>query len=63
MGAICTHGKDNMYPSDQMPKLTLRIPADLKLWLEKKARRENASQNTLIIQALRRDQEAAGRAA
>lgn len=53
-----------MYPSDEMPKLTLRIPADLKLWLEKKARREAASQNTLIIQALRRMQEeAAGRAA
>lgn len=52
-----------MYPSDEMPKLTLRIPADLKLWLEKKARREAASQNTLIIQALRQMQDAAGRTA
>lgn len=52
-----------MYPSDDMPKLTLRIPADLKLWLEKKARREAASQNTLIIQALRQMQDAAGRTA
>lgn len=48
-----------MYPSEQMPKLTLRIPADLKLWLEKKAKREAASQNTLIIQALRLSQEKA----
>jgi len=53
-----------MYPSDEMPKLTLRLPADLKLWLEKKAKREAASQNTLIIQALRRAQEmATGKAA
>lgn len=48
-----------MYPSEEMPKLTLRIPADLKLWLEKKAKREAASQNTLIIQALRQSQERA----
>jgi predicted HicB family RNase H-like nuclease len=48
-----------MYPSDEMPKLTLRIPADLKIWLERKAKRESASQNTLIIQALRKSQEAA----
>lgn len=46
-----------MFPSEEMPKLTLRIPADLKLWLERKAKRESASQNTLIIQALRRAQE------
>lgn len=52
-----------MYPSDLAPKLTLRIPADLKLWLEKKAKRDAASQNTLIIQALRECQErAAGKA-
>lgn len=48
-----------MYPSEEMPRLTLRIPADLKLWLERKAKRECASQNTLIIQALRASQEAA----
>lgn len=48
-----------MFPSNEMPKLTLRIPADLKLWLEKKAKREAASQNTLIIQALRLSQERA----
>ncbi|MEY3774318.1 MAG: Arc-like binding domain [Verrucomicrobiota bacterium] len=54
-----------MYPSEEMPRLTLRIPADLKLWLEKKAKREAASQNTLIVQALRLLQErsTAGRAA
>jgi predicted HicB family RNase H-like nuclease len=53
-----------MYPSEEMPRLTLRIPADLKLWLERRAKRECASQNTLIIQALRESQErAAGRTA
>ena len=51
-----------MYPSDLMPKLTLRIPPDLKLWLEKRARREAASQNTLIIQALRESQQRAANA-
>lgn len=54
-----------MYPSQEMPRLTLRIPADLKLWLEKKAKRDAASQNTLIVQALRllQDQTTAGRKA
>lgn len=46
-----------MYPSEEMPRLTCRIPADLKLWLEKKAKRDAASQNTLIVQGLRLLQE------
>lgn len=46
-----------MYPSEEMPRITLRMPADLKLWLERKAKREAASQNTLIVQALRQMQD------
>lgn len=53
-----------MYPSEQMPRLVVRIPADLKLWLEKKSRRDAISQNALVVQALRQSQEAAtGKAA
>lgn len=53
-----------MYPSEEMPKLIVRMPADLKLWLEKKSKREATSQNALVVQALRQSQEAAtGRAA
>ena len=46
-----------MFPSEEMPRITLRVPADLKLWLERKSKREAASQNTLIVQALRLLQE------
>jgi hypothetical protein len=53
-----------MYPSEEMPRLIVRIPADLKLWLEKKSKREATSQNALVVQALRKSQEAAtGKAA
>lgn len=52
-----------MYPSEQLPRLIVRVPADLKLWLEKKSRRDAISQNALVIQALRMAQEAAGKSA
>lgn len=52
-------------PSEELPRLIVRMPADLKLWLEKRSKRECASQNALVIQALRLAQEAhaAGRTA
>lgn len=48
-----------MYPSEELPRLMIRLPADLKLWLEKKAKREATSQNALVVQALRLSQETA----
>ncbi len=45
-----------MYATATKPTLMIRLPADLKAWLEKKARHEAASQNTLVVQALRRAQ-------
>lgn len=48
-----------MYPSEQAPRLMVRIPADLKLWMEKKAKREATSQSALVVQALRLMQETA----
>lgn len=52
-----------MYPSDELPRLIIRIPADLKLFIERKSRKDATSQNALVIQALRQWQEAAGRTA
>lgn len=46
-----------MYPSEQLPRLIVRVPADLKLWLEKKSRRDATSQNALVVQALRLSQQ------
>lgn len=52
-----------MYRSDELPRLIIRMPADLKLFIERKSRKDAVSQNALVIQALRQWQEAAGRAA
>jgi len=52
-----------MYRSDELPRLIIRVPADLKLWLERKSRKDAISQNALAILALRMLQDAAGRAA
>lgn len=46
------------FPSEEMPRLIVRMPADLKMWLEKRSRREAVSQNALVVQALRLAQEA-----
>jgi len=34
-------------------KMQLRLPADLKLWLAKQAKRNGSSQNSEIVRALR----------
>jgi len=59
------YGDTMAYPSDELPRLIVRLPADLKLWLEKRSRREAVSQNALVVQALRlaQDTRATGQAA
>lgn len=42
-----------MYPSDELPKFMLRLPADLKLWIANEARRNGCSQNSEIIRCVR----------
>ena len=46
-------------------KLQLRLPPDLKLWLNKQAKRNGSSQNSEIVRALRErmDRQAAGQSA
>ncbi len=51
-----------MTHADGVCKLQVRIPQDLKKWLEDRARYEAAAQNTLVVQALRRLQEATANA-
>lgn len=43
-------------------KLQLRLPPELKLWLNKQAKRNGSSQNSEIVRALRErmDRQAAG---
>lgn len=42
-----------VYPSDEMPRISsMRIPADLKDWIKKKAVEENRSQNGQVIHLL-----------
>lgn len=41
--------------------LPLRLPADLKAWLEQAARRDGLSQNAVVVRALREAQRRAAR--
>lgn len=44
---------DKRYPSDQLPRFMVRLPHDLKLWVERQARKNGSSQNSEIIRAIR----------
>lgn len=42
-----------METRDNTEKMQLRLPPDLKLWLNKQAKRNASSQNSEIVRALR----------
>lgn len=46
-------------------KMQLRLPPDLKLWLNKQSKRNGSSQNSEVVRALRErmDRQAAGQSA
>ena len=44
---------DTDNPSRDLPKLMIRMPRDMKLWLMAQAKRNASSQNSEIIRTLR----------
>lgn len=40
-------------PSRELPKVMIRLPHDMKRWVEKQAKRNGASQNSEIVRRLR----------
>lgn len=42
-------------PSRELPKVMIRLPHDMKRWVEKQAKRNGASQNSEIVRRLRAD--------
>lgn len=42
-----------MFPSNSLPKLMVRLPHDVKAWLSAQAERNQSSQNSEVIRAIR----------
>ncbi|MES0125897.1 Arc family DNA-binding protein [Mesorhizobium sp. C420B] len=50
-----------MFPSSDAPKLTIRVPKDVKNWLEKQAERNASSHASEIVRAVRERMERAAK--
>ena len=43
----------DMYPSDEIPRLMIRLPRDVKAWLGAQAVHNASSQSSEVVRALR----------